>query len=408
MPKGVQNTNPEILEKLRIKVSQSLVFSLNSNKSFDLLSNVIFEQTGAMLSNSTLRRVFQYDCDNHPTKGTLDLICKTIGYRDWGNFLEREGNNFHPDLSQLITMFKLQGIGNQAETWQILEKHTGHPEFFTLLDAVAQLAIANRDMEFLSKIFDLESAFSVKRNPLPIIYFIHKLVIGLNQSGLMPGLIDKYGANPMAQAHLIESFVDEDNMNGYFYDLLQVYYQFKTTPEARLFFHCLMYQRAIENNMETYPHLEFIRQFSSTLPVHHLPMGRRYAILLLETNDREDEKEDILNKTRRLFHTLNDIARITTALYMVKLLFLKRKDELIEKVLSLAPEISGAGMNIDDLTNINQIKIYRAYVLFKKKKKEDALLKLIEFDPLMVHAFIYNHIMNDYLEISGMLNTLAD
>jgi hypothetical protein len=106
-----------------------------------------------------------------------------------------------------------------------------------------------------------------------------------------------------------------------------------------------------------------------------------------------------------MFHTLNDIARLTTALYMVKLLFIKRKDELIENVLSLTPESDDIGKNIDDLTNINQIKIYKAYSLYQKGEKENALRKLNEFDPLLVHAFIYNHIMNDYRVISDLVTS---
>ena len=405
MPKGVQNMNQEILERLRAKVAQSLSFSLNSNKSYNLLSNIIFDRTGALLSNSTLRRVFQYDSVNNPTKSTLDLICKSIGFNNWDDFVEKEKTHSQSDLSQVITIFRLQGIRDHAQTFRTLEKYSDHPDFFNLLDDVVQIAISNRDIEFLSKIFDLEDAFKTERNPILIIYFIHKLVIGLNKSGLMPRLIELYGANPRAHAHLIESFVDEDNMNGYFYDLMQVYHKHKKTPEAQLFYHCLMYQYTLENEMATTQHLDFIRQFSDAIPIHNLPKGRRFAILMLETNDMVKTIPDILNNTRSMFHTLNDIARLTTALYMVKLLFIKRKDELIENVLSLTPESDDIGKNIDDLTNINQIKIYKAYSLYQKGEKENALRKLKEFDPLLVHAFIYNHIMNDYRVISDLVTS---
>lgn len=114
MPKGLKNLDTEILERLRVKVAHTLAFSLNSNKSYDLLSNIIFDRTGALISNSTLRRVFQYDSDNNPTKSTLDLICRTIGFRDWDEFIEKESNYAQVDLSQLITMFKLQGLRDRV------------------------------------------------------------------------------------------------------------------------------------------------------------------------------------------------------------------------------------------------------------------------------------------------------
>ena len=403
MPKGVQNTNPEILERLRAMVAHSLAFLLNSNKSYDLLANIIFDRTGALLSNSTLRRVFQYDSLNNPTKSTLDLICKSIGFQNWNDFVEKEKNQSQSDLSQIITIFRLQGIRDHAQTVQTLEKYRDHPDFFSLMDAVVQIAITNRDIKFLSKLFDLNEIFENVHDPVRVMYFIHHLVIGLNQSGLMPELIQFYGANPNAHNHLIESYVDEDNLNGYFYDLMQVYHRHKTTPEAQLFYHCLMYQRALENNQETNPHLDFIRQFSTTQPVHNIPLGRRLAILMLEANDSEEVIGDILKKTRRLFNPLNDIARITTAIHMVRLLFIKRKHELIDEILLLAPDNNVISRNIDELTNINQLKIYRAYSLYQKGEKENARLKLNEFDTSLVHAFIYNHIMNDYQVIYDLL-----
>lgn len=405
MPKGLKNLDTEILERLRVKVAHTLAFSLNSNKSYDLLSNIIFDRTGALISNSTLRRVFQYDSDNNPTKSTLDLICRTIGFRDWDEFIEKESNYAQVDLSQLITMFKLQGLRDHVQTAQILEKLSNHPNFFSLLDTVVQVAISNRDIDFLSTLFDLKGIFEKDRDPIRIIYFIHNLVISLIQSGLMPELVEFYGTNKNAHDHLVESYVDEDNLNGYFYDLMQVYHNTKGTPEAQLFYHCLMYQRAIENNLECGPHLEFIRQFSEAIPVHNLPGGRRLAILMLEANDSAETIELLLRKTGNLFLNLNEIATITTALYMVKLLFIRRKAELIDKILSLAPETKGAGSNIDDQTNINQIKIYRAYSLYEKGHKMAAREKLSEFDPLLVHAFIYNHVMDDYKVISAMVRS---
>lgn len=406
MPKGVQNSNPERLEKLRAKLAQSLSFSLNTNKNYDLLSRVIFERTAAMLSSSTLRRVFQYDSDNLPTKSSLDLICKSIGFRDWDDFIEKECNPSQFDLSQVIAMYKLQGLGDHGQTRKNLEKYSEHPNFFNLLDAIVQIAILKRDIEFLGKLFELEGVFDRSHADISLIYFIHNLVIGLNQSGLMPELVGYYGANPNAQICLVEWFVDEDNLNGYYYDLLQVYHEHKTTPEAQLFYACLMYQHAFENKMPVIRWLDFLRQFNDSVHVHHIPKGRMYVILMLEAFESPDIRTEFLNKTRDLFYDLTEIEKITTALYMVKLLFFKQEDELIDKVLALVPDISDVDKNIDDSININQIKIYRAYSLYQKSEKENALLKLNEFDPLLVQAFIYNHIMDDYKVISGLIRNV--
>lgn len=403
MPKGVQNINPELVERLRTKVAQSLSFSLNTNKNYDLLSTIIYKRTGAMLSNSTLRRVFQYKCGNHPTKSTLDLISKAIGFHDWDDFTKKERNHQHTDLFQLIAMFKLQGLGNLDETRQILENHSHHPDFFNLLNATVQIAITNRDIGFLSNLFEMEGVFNRSPDSMQVFYFVQSLVISLNQSELMPGLIEYYGSSPKAHTHLVEYYVDEDNLNGYYFKLLQVYHHHKTTPEALLFYNCMMYQHAAENNLPTRPWLDFLSQFSDESHIHHIPKARRLAILMLEANGSEKIKEEMLNKTRDLFLDLSDDDKVDAALFMVKLLFMKRELQLIEKVLLLTPNLSAHDRPVDDRNNINQIKIYRAYVLYNGKKKTEALLKLNEFDPLMVHAFFYNHIMNDFRVISNLI-----
>jgi hypothetical protein len=164
-----------------------------------------------------------------------------------------------------------------------------------------------------------------------------------------------------------------------------------------------MYQRALENNLDTQPHLDLIRQFSDEIPVHHIPKGRSLAILMLDAGQDTEATDRLLERTRHLFQHIGEIAAITTALYMVKLLFIQRKDALIHAVVALAPETGSAARNIDDLTNINQFKIYRAYSLYKRGQKANALRMLDEFDPLMVQAFIYNHIMNDYKLISALV-----
>lgn len=404
MPKGVQNANPVRLERLRAKVAQSLAFSLNSNKSYNLLSNIIFEQTGAMLSNSTLRRVFQYDSENHPTKSTLDLICKCIGFHDWDDYIEKERNHSQNDLSQVISILKLQGIKDHALTKQIIKTYSDNPDFFILMDTVVQVAIKSHDVPFLKELFDLPGVFDRERDPTDIFYFTHSLVMDLNQSGLMPKLINAYGKSPLAHVYIVECYVDEDNLNGYYYDLLQVYQQYKKTPQSLLFYNCLMYQRAIEHSLPKNPWADFVLNFDETILIHHIPGGRRLAILLLEANGKEEIITATLKKTRDLFHNLNEEQKINAALYMVKLLFHSRNNELIHEILSYAQDINSRNKHIWDRININQIKIYRAYSLFIKKDKTNALHKLNEFNPVFVDAFIHNHIMHDFQVISDLIS----
>ena len=56
---------------------------------FEALSVFIEHGTGELLSASTLKRLWGY-VSSHPTprKGTLDILCRFIGYRDFRTFCE--------------------------------------------------------------------------------------------------------------------------------------------------------------------------------------------------------------------------------------------------------------------------------------------------------------------------------
>ena len=408
MPKGVKNANPVRLERLRARVAQSLAFLLTTNKNFDVLSNIIFERTGAMLSNSTLRRVFQYDCGNNPTKTTLDLICKTIGLTSWQEFVEHENTQSLSDLTQYITIIKLQGIHNHEQTLKIITDSLNDPNFYMLLEAIVQIAITSRDMQFLGQLFDIPGMFTKENEKAgddqKIFNFIHNLVIGLNQSGLMPELIEYFGSNPKAQVFVVEWYVDEDNLNGYYHQLLQVYNRHKTTPEALLFYNCLMYQHAIENKLPKKTWADAIGGFDENIDVHYIPRARRFATILLEARENSEIVSDILQKTRDFYQQLNDDEKINAALYMVKLFFVARKHEVINIILSFTQDTNAIDKPINDRVNSNQLKIYRAYTLFKKGEKTNAMHKLNEFNPVFVNTFIHNHIMHDFQVISDLIS----
>lgn len=403
MPKGVQNVNPEILERLWVRVSQSMLSPLTANKDYDNFSQFIFERTGVILSNSTLRRVFQYECTNHPTQITLDTICRSIGFQNWDDFFESESNHQQYNLDQQISIFMINGITDHEKTREIIAGYRDHPNFFKLLDVVAQIAIRNRDIDFLSKFFDTEAIFYKKHEWQNIFYFLHNFVSSLDKAGLMPELVEYYGASKIAQDCLVERFVDEDHLNGYYYQLLQVYHKHKTTPEALLFYNCLMYQHSIENNLPVNQWLEFLKQFNYTGPIHYLPASRRLATLLIEANNEPEIEAGLLKETSYLFNTLVDTDKIIAAVFMVKLLFFRKKDALIHAIFTLIPEQPGINKILDDRINANQLKIYQAYSFFKKGELSHAIRKLNDFNPVYVNTYIYNHIMRDYEAISGLI-----
>jgi len=404
MPKGLQHIDLEMLEKFRAKVSQSLNLSLNSNKNYNYFADLIYKKTHIRVSASTLRRVFQYDSHHIPTKSTLDLVAKSIGYVNWDDFIEKERSVLQYDLSQLISSIQLGSIPNEKQVKEFVIKFRNNPNLFNLLETIVQSAIINRDVKLLSELFDLPDVFTFEQDSLKIYFFVHNLVIKLNQANLMSELIPYYGASAKAQVFLVEWYVDEDHLDGYYYDLLQEYHKHKVNKEAQLFYNCLMYQYALKKNQSTQPWFDLIRSFVETEPVHPIPRARRLGTLLLETSPGVLPEKLLLDEVSVFFNSLNEDDKIITALKVVQLLFKKLRADLITYVLKFSPDITGDKKNIWTRININQLRIYRAYSYISTNEKEKAKKELEIFDSFLVNNFIHDIIMSDYNSVCKLID----
>jgi len=404
MPKGLDFIQPGMLEKLKSKLSESLPFTLHSNKNFTFLSQYIFERTGSLVSASTLRRVFQYRSDNKPTLATLDLICRSIGYAGWIDFHTKEQIQLRFELSQSMSFLRLNGIGNRQLIRQILHEHKDNLNIFALLDTLVQIALLNKDREFLESFFDFLPDFE-KTKDLSMMYFLmHNLVIGLKQTGMIDHMIPFYGSHPKAQLYLVEWFVDEDNLDGYYYDLLQVYHQHKTDPQALLFYYCMMYQHAMASNQPVTPWAEKIRNFGDLDSIHHIPRARRLGILLCEAIDNQQALDELLNETADFLTPLSSDGKCVSGLYICRVLFKKRFDTLIPKVLALIPDQQHTGKDIFEIIHINQLSIYRAFNLCLHNKYREASQLLSTFKPIYVDAFMQKSIMHDFGIVKEIIN----
>ncbi len=404
MPKGIYSIHPDRIDQLRILVENTIGFSLHSNNNFEVLSNFIFQQTGDLLSKSTLRRVFQFNSAYKPTEATLGLICKSIGFEGWKDFNLNQSFEMQFEIAHYISMVRLNGTLNRDLINKILAENRENPYLVSLLDTIIQVAIANRDISFLRDIFTLFAAFENLKHFHKIYFLSHTLVISLIRSGLMNELIPFYGADAKAQLYLVEWYVDEDNLNGYYYDLLQVYHQNKKTPEAILFYNCLMYKHAMENNLDVNKWAIKILNFKDDYKIHPVPRARRFTIILIEAKDKPKELKVIRRSVITFMHSLIEDDKILVSILFCRMLFKKRYNDLLSEILILMPERDGKSADIFSRIHRNQLIIYQAYNLFMQAKHPEAILKLSKFNPLLVDLFWRNSIMSDFEEIAGMIN----
>ncbi len=403
MPKGVYSIHPERIEQLRSMVENTVGFSLHSNNNFEVLSDFIFKQTGDLLSKSTLRRVFQFNSTNKPTEATLGLICKAIGFDGWEDFNHNETFEMQFEIEHYISMVRMNGIMDRTLINQILAENHENPYLATFIDALIQVAIANRDITFLKDIFALFEVFENLKHFHKIYFLSHTLVISLLKSGLMSELIPFYGADPKAQSYLVEWYVDEDNLNGYYYDLLQVYHQHKKTPEALLFYNCLMYQHATTNNLEVSEWALKVLNFKDNDTIHPIPRARRFAILLIEAKNNLEELKEIRHNTVTFINNLIENDKILISIILCRMLFKNKCDDLLAEILALMPERQAKSADVLTRIHRNQLIIYQAYNLYKQTKLQEASLKLSKFNPMLIDLFWRNSIMSDFEVVSDMV-----
>ena len=96
---------PEILQ-LRRDIEMSVQRNINTPSDFEFLSGVIWERTKTAISTSTLKRLWGYiDGADSTRQCTLELLSKTLGYKNWKAYTEHLENS-GPDQSDFLANAK--------------------------------------------------------------------------------------------------------------------------------------------------------------------------------------------------------------------------------------------------------------------------------------------------------------
>jgi len=403
MPKGVYIQDEKVIERFRTVVQNALPYSLKINKNISKLAELIFSTTHYSVSVSTLKRLFLYPDETTPSLFTLDAICKTVGFGGWNDFLEKENQIADFEHYQIITMAHHRGYNGFDEFKEIISRFGVSNHKYEITLVLVQLAVAKKDIETLSKLFDIPKVFDVIESNELYYYFIQELGIILRNSNLLHDLIPYYAKHPVAQVSYIERFVDEDNLNGYYGETMEQYHKFKKNLEAQLFYHCLMCQRDIENGMTKSPHFDFLIHFRETEPVHLIPKMRRLALLILYFNNDKEIVESLLDEIPILIANQNQEMCIFLALIYCQIVFMIRDQTALKRLLDFIGFTTNSQyQNLNMLRYANLLKIYEAYVLLGDGKPQEAKSKLSSFNPLHQCPKTYN-LHNKNHDIVNML-----
>ena len=81
------------IESIKKAIEEAIGFQVETPKTFELLRQIIFQRTREYVSATTLKRIWGYlDEPVKTRRTTLSLLARTIGYKDWDDFLYSRGS----------------------------------------------------------------------------------------------------------------------------------------------------------------------------------------------------------------------------------------------------------------------------------------------------------------------------
>jgi len=382
MPRGIEVKEPGLLNRFRFCVEQNLKMSLSINKNYPLISEIILEKTGLQISTSTLKRTFDEKNTTKPSKYTLNAIAMAAGLISWDEFIRMEKKQMYFKLQGYILTLKYFGYRDWNDFRTIVSEFTEPDQRYAVMEQLVECAVKQGDIESLINMLDLPDIWlNIKDNYHGYFFFL-SVGMSLRNTKIMDRLIPVYARHPSSQSCYVESFVDEEYLNGYYGDLMKEYIKHKKGQEAHLFYQCLMCQRDIENGIMNSEHYHYLITFRKTEAVHCYPLIRRLALLTIKYIDDKELVDQLLEEV--LFELTNQTKHIffEGILIYCYLVFTIRADYPIRRIFQLSCIETSFEFNNHVRTNyLNSLRIYEAFYLAAMGRKAEAQSILEGYNP---------------------------
>ena len=186
----------------------------------------LLNMKGLAVSSHTFARLFGILKDIHrPYTSTLNLICEFLGYRSFSDFCSNVGQEVEQALYAPTDAFE-----------------TGDYSFIAL-----EIAIANNDWLSTLQLLDAFDTKSTKKNEI-----VMRLGNAVRNHPEKQDLLKELITSENARHLFYESYVDEDDLNGYYSKALEKYYKTASSkPGHQLFLESFLACKAIYTNQSS-------------------------------------------------------------------------------------------------------------------------------------------------------------
>jgi hypothetical protein len=396
------------------------------SKDCEALSISIKRICSEPISATTLKRIFGFAKNiERPRLSTLDTLAKYLNFADWSSLLNATSENekrltvLHSDhphtIQQQLLMMMMTGIIDIKKVEALCIKYGICDEIINFIIDLVMFAGKSKNTLFLKQVFDLPVVYdSIKSNPKLMdirLYFIGQSVgMALRSDKTMAAdLIKIYGTNAVAQVILVEWFVDEDYIDGYYGKLLEAYYKHKPlTNETKIFYCALKYTRALQINDRSKQKYwaTKLNKINFSEDYHPIIIGRYLGIVFSEDCDNSFEKDINYFISTRL-KSYNYIQKGYCGLFALRYLFENKKkmwfvklSEIIEKELN-KDKLSAKDFWVVKIDN--QLLIYFAYTKYLKGNLKMAKKYLNKIDLNLFDVFRYRSLHKDFSDVQTLL-----
>jgi hypothetical protein len=417
-----------IPENIKLLIENRFGRRILYSKDCEALAVSIKRACNATVSSTTLKRIFGFAKSiERPRLYTLDILAKYLNFSDWGSLLNSTPNienrltnlrsdNTHSIQQQFIIMM-MTGIIEFEKVENLCIRYGACDEIINFIIDLIIFAGKSKNVLFLKQVFNLPIVFdTIIENPKLLdirLYFIGQSVgMALRSDADMAAQLTKtYGKNAVAQVILIEWFVDEDYINGYYGDLLEVYFKNKPiTNETRIFYFALKYTQAKQNNhinKQAY-WARKIKNINLSKETHAILIGRYIGICLAEDKNHFFEKSfNLYSFISDRFIEYNYIQKTYLILFSFRYLFANKKNEWLVKFTKILEfEIEKEKIfqkNFWEMKIDNQLLIYLAYTKYLTGNTKLAKECLNKIDLNLFDVFRYSGLHKDFSEVQSIL-----
>jgi hypothetical protein len=422
-----------IPESIRILIENRFGKKIVYSKDCEALSFSIKKVCYENLSPTTLKRLFGFAKSiDQPRTYTFDVLANYIGCIDWSTLLAKmeQAESFSEERIHLIKLedqknkhllhhqvsisLTTQSI-NTKSVIELCKKFGKEPEVFPFLTDMISIAAFQKNVTFLSKVFALPNVYNIKtHDPLGYYYIGQTFGLMLRMHKDLSGeLLKPLATNINAQKYFIEWFVDEDQLQEYYGQLIDVYYQEAIrTPQRNLFYFSLKYKQAAQKRDTTNQNKWFkkLQRIEITKDFHPIPVGRSIGIQVCEMGSVRYDVSSKLYQTIQTFGFKQEYDQaISFMLYLSKELFNGDRIDWLIPILKEFEKYHGKwelynrsknhwGIKIE-----NQLRIYASYTYFVSDNIKRAKLCFGKIDPNLFEPFIYKIIYTDYIKVQEVL-----